>query len=217
MITTEEHRPPPTSHFDLAHAAAVIALAIGMVLLVIFAYYLVDILLVLFLGIVLAAALQPGHLWLARWGIPKGLAVLLLYCLFLVVTVALALLVAPTLFDEFRHLATGFPEQYAQFVTTLQRNPNSILQQLGQQLPTFEEMAERVTALSPTFFSSVMQFMSGAVGVFVYFVGVLAIGFYWTMELPRIERLVVSLFPVARRGVVARIAKFLVFSSTYEK
>jgi hypothetical protein len=34
---------------------------------------------------VVAAALQPGHLWLARWGIPKALAVLLFYCLFFLV------------------------------------------------------------------------------------------------------------------------------------
>lgn len=196
---------PNTVHYDLHHAAAVIALAIGMVITAALAYYLIDILLVLFLGIVVAAALQPGHLWLARWGVPKGLAVLLFYCLFLLVASAIVLLVVPALFEQFRSLATGFPERYTQFVETVQNSTTPALQQFGQRLPTFNEITERMTSLFPDFFTNVMQFMTGAMSFFVYFVGVLAIGFYWTMEVPRIERLVVSLFPVARRPQVLTI------------
>jgi len=69
---------------DLGYAAAVIAPAIGMGGAAALLYYLIDILLVLFLGIVVAAALQPGHARLSRWGVPKGLAVLLIYLLFIV-------------------------------------------------------------------------------------------------------------------------------------
>jgi predicted PurR-regulated permease PerM len=196
---------PHTARYDLGQAAAVIALAIGMLVVALLLYYLVDIFLVLFLGIVLAAALQPGHVWLARWGVPKGLAVLLFYCLFLLVTAALAFLVAPTLFDQLRGLTTGAPARYAQFADMLQHSSSPMLQQLGQRLPDFSEITERVAELFPTFFTSMVQFMTGAVGFFVYFIGVLAIGFYWTMELPRIERLVVSLFPVARRPQILTI------------
>jgi predicted PurR-regulated permease PerM len=196
---------PRTAPYDLHHAAAVIALALVMVITAVLAYYLIDIFLVLFLGIVIAAALQPGHLWLARWGISKELAVLLFYCLFLLAASAIVLLIAPTLFEQFRSLANGFPERYAQFVETVQNSTSPALQQLGQRLPTFNEITERVTSLFPSFFTNVMQFMTGAVSFFVYSVGVLAIGFYWTMEVPRIERLVVSLFPVARRPQVLTI------------
>ena len=196
---------PSTAHYDLHHAAAVIALAIGMAITAALVYYLIDIFLVFFLGIVVAAALQPGHLWLARWGIPKGFAVLLFYCLFLLVASAIVLLVAPALFEQFRSLTIGFPERYAQFVETVQNSTTPALQQFGQRLPTFNEITERVTSLFPDFFMNVMQFMTGAVNFFVYFVGVLAIGFYWTMEVPRVERLVVSLFPVARRPQVLTI------------
>jgi predicted PurR-regulated permease PerM len=196
---------PSTAPYDLHYAAAVIALAIGMVITAALTYYLIDILLVLFLGIVIAAALQPGHLRLARWGVPKGLAVLLFYCLFLLIAGVIVLLVAPALFDQFRGLSIGLPERYAQFVENVQNSTSPVLQQFGQQLPTFNEVTERVTSLFPAFFTDVVQFMTGAVGFFIYFVGVLAIGFYWTMEVPRIERLVVSLFPVTRRPQVLTI------------
>lgn len=196
---------PPIAPSDLRYAAAVIALAIGMVIITALAYYLIDILLVLFLGIVIAAALQPGHMWLSRWGIQKGLAVLLFYLLFLVIVSGIVFLIAPPLFEQLRDLAVGFPERYTEFVAMLQNNSSPALQQFGQQLPTFTEVTERVTSVFPDFFTGVMQFMTGAVGFFVYFVGVLAIGFYWTMEVPRIERLVVSLFSVARRPQILTI------------
>ena len=196
---------PSPAPYDLHHAAAVIALAIGMVITAILVYYLIDTFLLLYLGIVVAAALQPGHLWLARWGIPKGLAVLLFYCLFLLIVGAIVLLVVPSLFDQFRSLSVGFPERYSQFVENVQNSTSPALQQLSQQLPTFSEITERMTSLFPDFFTNVMQFMTGAASFFVYLVGVLAIGFYWTMEVPRIERLVVSLFPVARRPQILTI------------
>jgi len=61
----------------------IIALAIAMTGVVALAYFLTDILLSLFLAIVVAAALQPAHVWLSHWGVPKGLAVLLIHLLFI--------------------------------------------------------------------------------------------------------------------------------------
>jgi predicted PurR-regulated permease PerM len=81
---------PGTPKGDLRHAAAIIALAMVMVGAVALLYFLIDILLLLFLGIVVAAALQPGYVWLSRWGVPKGLAVLLIYLVFLVSLVLIA-------------------------------------------------------------------------------------------------------------------------------
>jgi len=60
-------------------------------------YLLLDIFLLLFLGIVVAATLQPWHVRLCRWGIPKALAVLLIYFLLLTGLVLIALVVGPVL------------------------------------------------------------------------------------------------------------------------
>jgi hypothetical protein len=56
-------------------------------------YFLIDILLILFLGIAAAAALQPGHVGFALGG-AKGLAIPLIY-LVLVSLVPIAVLVGP--------------------------------------------------------------------------------------------------------------------------
>ena len=67
----------------LGNAAALTALALGMVGVAALLYSLIDLLVVFFLGIVVAAALQPGHVRLCGLGVPKGLAVLLIYLFFI--------------------------------------------------------------------------------------------------------------------------------------
>src|SRR5512139_2603064 len=57
---------------DLRRIAAATAVVIGMVATAAVAYLLLDILLLLFVGIVVAAALQPWHTVLSRWGIPNA-------------------------------------------------------------------------------------------------------------------------------------------------
>jgi flagellar hook-basal body complex protein FliE len=53
--------------------------------------------------------------------------------------------------------------------------------------------------LTPRFVADLVAFMTSSVRFGAYFVVVLAIGFYWTIEVPRLERLVLSFLPVARR------------------
>jgi predicted PurR-regulated permease PerM len=190
---------PGTHNGDLRHAAAIIALAIVMVGAAALLYFLIDILLILFLGIVVAAALQPGHVWLSRWGVPKGLAVLLIYLVLLVSLVLIAVLVGPVLFAQLTTLTASVPEQYSTLVTSLQTSPTPLLQRLGSSLPPFSVLTQNLAALTPRFFADLVAFMTSTVRFCAYFVVVLAIGFYWTIEVPRLERLVLSFLPVARR------------------
>ena len=59
---------------EVRRTATTRAVVIGMVALAALAYRLIDVFLLLFIGIAIAAALQPSHAKLCRWGIPKGLA-----------------------------------------------------------------------------------------------------------------------------------------------
>jgi predicted PurR-regulated permease PerM len=197
--------PPNTTRPDLGYVAAVIALAIVMVALAVLLYALIDILLVLFLGIIVAATLQPGHQWLARWGVPKALAVLAFYVVFLFVTGALAVFIGPTLFDQLNDLVHAFPEQYSLLLEGLRTSTNPTLRQVAGRLPTFSALTQNAVAVFPSAVNSAVLFMGSTFEFLLYFVGVLSIGFYWTMEVPRLERLVVSLCPVTRRPQVVSI------------
>jgi predicted PurR-regulated permease PerM len=68
-----------TRKLDLSNAAALTVLVVGIVGAAVLLYYLIDVVILLFLGIVVAAALQPWHVRLCGLGVPRGLAVILIY------------------------------------------------------------------------------------------------------------------------------------------
>jgi len=98
---------------DLPRTAAATAVAIGTVALAVLAYRLIDVFLLFFIGIAVAAALQPSHVKLCRWGVPKGLAVLLIYLFFSIGLVLIALVVGPVLIEQGRTVAAELPHTYA--------------------------------------------------------------------------------------------------------
>ena len=157
---------------------------------------------VFFLGIVVAAALQPRHVRLCGLGVPKGLAVLLIYLFFILGTALVVLFIGPVLIEQIRAFAVNVPEQYANFVEWLHASPTPLLQCWGDRIPPFAVLAQNIVDLAPAFFANAVGVVTSTVSFFTYLVVVLAIGFYWTMEVPRVERLILSLFTVARRPQV---------------
>jgi len=184
---------------DLRSIAAATAVVIGMVVTAAVAYLLLDVLLLLFVGIVIAAALRPWHAVLCRWGVPKGLAVLLIYLFLLVGLVLIALVVAPVLIEQIGAFVAGVPETYANARSHLRASGTAPFHFLGQRLPSFERLTRDLTELAPQLFEGTLGVTTNIVKLPVYFVTVLAIGFYWTMEVPRFERLLLSLLAVERR------------------
>lgn len=183
---------------DLRPTAAYTGVVIGMVASAAVAYLLLDILLLLFIGIVVAAALQPWHAVLCRWGVPKGVAVLLIYLFLLVGLGAIAIVVGPVLVEQVGTFVAGVPGTYASARSYLQASGTGLLHFLGQRIPPFERLQD-LTAMAPQLFQGTLGLTASIVKLPAYFVTVLAIGFYWTLEVPRFERLVLSLLAVERR------------------
>ncbi len=189
---------------DLRPIAAATAVVIGMVATAALAYLLLDILLLLFIGIVVAAALQPWHVMLCRWGVPKGLAVLLIYLFLLIGLGLIALVVGPVLVDQISTFTAEVPGTYASVRSHLQASASAPVRLLGQRLPPFERLAQTLTEVAPQFYQGALGVTTSIVKLPAYFVTVLAIGFYWTMEVPRFERLLLSLLAVERRPARAQ-------------
>ena len=187
---------------DLRKIAAATAVAIGTVALAALAYRLIDVFLLLFIGIAVAAALQPSHVTLCRLGVPKGLAVLLIYLLFSIGLVLIALVVGPVLIEQFRTFAAELPHTYAALRLRLQTSASGLFQLIGLRLPTFEHSTD---AVWPELYGRVVGITTSVVQLFAYFVTVLAVAFYWTLEVPRFERLTLSLLPVRRRAHVLNV------------
>jgi predicted PurR-regulated permease PerM len=73
------------------------------------AYYLRDMLLIILTAVVLASAIEPATLYLMRIGLPRVLAVVILYLLGFVVTVMLFYFFVPKLVDETSRLVKELP------------------------------------------------------------------------------------------------------------
>src|SRR5581483_4148939 len=123
----------------------------------------------------------------------------LIYFLFFAALVLIGLLVGPMLFEQVSAFAAALPEKYGDALAALRGVQSPLIRTLGQRLPPFEALTDTFAGLAPSFYRSAVGFTTGLLGAVAYFVTVFAVGFYWTMEVPRLERLVVSLVPVGRR------------------
>ncbi|HEV7730720.1 MAG TPA: AI-2E family transporter [Candidatus Binatia bacterium] len=191
-------RPQPS----LAYAATVIAMAIGMGAAAWVLYQLLDVVLLVFLGVVLASAVQPWHVQLGRVGVPRGLSVLLIYLLFGGALAGVAVLVVPVVSAQIVSFVTTIPEHYTQIVTMVREHPSRVVALIGRRLPPLESLPTALTTMAPESVSGIFGLTTGVLAFFTYAVTVLAIGFYWTLEVPRFERVVASLISVDRRADV---------------
>jgi len=192
-------RPPMPDRIELRTVAAATAVVLGMVAAAAVAYLLLDILLLLFTGIVVAATLQPWHLALGRWGIPKGSAVLLIYLLLFAGLAAIALVVGPVLVEQIGAFVTDIPATYGSVRASLLASGTASAHFLGGRMPPFERLAQDVAAFAPQLYQGTLGVTTSIIRIPAAFVTVLAIGYYWTMEMPRFERLLLSLLAVERR------------------
>lgn len=191
--------PDSAPTIDLRSVAAATAVVIAMIAASALAYLLLDILLLLFIGIVVAAALQPWHVALGRRGVPKGIAVLLIYLLLLVGLGLMVLIVGPVLIEQSGRFVSEIPQAYRDARSWLETSTIAPIRFLAQRIPTFDRLAPALTAVAPQLAQGTLGVTTSIVMLPGYFVTVLAVGFYWTMEVAQFERLVLSQLPVERR------------------
>ncbi len=157
-------------------------------------YSLRDLLLIFFVAIVVAAALRPLVLFLQRYRVPKPAAVILIYLSFLGIVAASVFLIVPALVDQGMIFIENGPSQYLALQTTLVESSSTLLRTIGRNLPPLENLAQLGPLLTSWVNSNtLLDVANGAVSIITAFVTILAVAFYWTMDQPRMERLVLSL------------------------
>lgn len=160
---------------------------------------------IVFLGVVLGIAIEPGARWLRRRGIPEVLAVILIYLGLLLVAAAVTALLVPVLTEQIRELASNLPDDYRSLRAVLTRSPNWLVRRLGSELPPLLEVSPNGAPAPDAAFGAVGTFLaamgtatSAALGVLAVFV----IGFYWTLESRWTVQNLLLLAPMDRRGEV---------------
>ncbi|HEY5119368.1 MAG TPA: AI-2E family transporter [Anaerolineales bacterium] len=160
---------------------------------------LVDVLILAFVALVIATTIRPMVSTLQNRGIPKTLALLLIYLGILGVIVGLFVLLIPVLINQGNALLRGLPQTYAGLVASLKNNPNEAIRSLPQLLPTGDQLASELQAVSGAIVTGALGVGLGVISFLAQMISVVVLSIYLTLDQSRLERFWLSLAPEARR------------------
>ena len=164
-----------------------------------------DILLRVVVAAFLAVSLDPAVRWLTGRGVRRGLAVTIIFGVFLIILAAFLMSVIPPLVNQFGQLVRHFPD----FLQSLQdrsarfRDLNTRFQLTTRLEGVLDQLPARVTG-------GVLGVTSQVFGAVVSFLTVVVFTVYFLLDLPRLRHGVVRLFPVDRRERYAHVVDIMV-------
>ncbi len=170
-----------------------ILLAVG------FLFLIRDVLLLVFVALVLAAAIDPSITALERRGIPRGAGIAIIYLGILAIISLIVVLFVPLIVDQLTQFTKAFPNLYEKGLSVFQQfQDNSTFDSFRSAL---ENLAQGLSNLTQGIFSQVFGFFGGLFS----FIGVLVLTFYMTMEEKGMKRIAVDLSPARHRPYLTQL------------
>lgn len=158
-----------------------------------FAWYIREVLFILFAALILAAALDPWVDKMERYRIPRGVSIAGLYVGLIVVTVGIAYLIIPPTIQQSTEIVESFAQyapQIDSFYQTVTQHPDvSFIAEVQNYLSDINRALADLTAPVT---ETVTVFMTGLGALIV----VLVITFYMTIEEDGIKKFVRSVAPL---------------------
>lgn len=159
----------------LRFAAAFYGVGLALVVL----YLIRDVITLIFIAWIIAAALRPPVDWLQRW-MPRGLAILIPYLTLLSGIGLLGFLIVPPFIAEFRSLAVNIPDYVARGQSTLS-GVDEWLRSHGVPSPIGEQAAQLSRGLEQAALF-LIRLPLAAFSVVIGTFATVAIGFYWLLS-----------------------------------
>jgi predicted PurR-regulated permease PerM len=158
-----------------------------------FLYLVREILAVLFISLILAAAVDPWIDWMQEKKIPRGVGILFIYLVMLTAISTVVYLIIPPIVEQVSELTTQFPELLEKIVSGMNFlrdyvSEHGILENIRDNIGSFEANFENAAG-------GVFSTVSGIVGGIVTFFLVLVITFYMVVEENAIKKIIWSIAP----------------------
>ncbi len=188
--------PPMTPTRAMINTAAVLAV-IGLAWLLI---QVRSIVLLLILGILLAAAIDPLVTRLRHHGFTRGQAILAIYAGILTLLGLGLYLVAPPLIAQGTDLINDIPTILSDLRTEALQSQNQFVRTAGAR--TFDNAIrtyERMQRSPPVAPDTALGFLTSVVGVLFTTITVMIVAFYWMTEKAIIKRVLLGLVPLSSR------------------
>lgn len=169
------------------------------VLAVVFLYTIRDVLLIVFVALVLAAAIDPSITSLERRGVPRAFGIAVIYIGLLAVLSLIFVLLVPLVTSQIQQLTVAFPQLYAKAFSLFQNvKDQSVLNSIQQGLDSLNAASAQITK---GFFSGLIGFFGGIFSL----IGVFVLTFYLTMEEKGMKRLAMDLAPAKYRPYLTQL------------
>ncbi len=167
--------------------------AILIILALYFLYLVKDILVILFVSLILASALDPWVDWMQKRKIPRGLGIVLIYFILLIIIGSTLYLIIPPIVSQVKELSENFPHYLEKIISGFSAlkeytNQQGILNSLKDNLGIFSANLERAA-------SGIFSTVSGIFGNIFSFFLVLVITFYMVVEENAMKKIVWSIAP----------------------
>jgi len=175
-----------------------------LVFLVLYFLYLIkDILVILFVALILASALDPWVDWMQKRKIPRGLGVIFIYFILFVVIGSVLYLIIPPIIAQINELSTSFPafiERITSGFSTLRNymSEHGILENLKDGLKSISSNLQGAA-------SGVFSTVTGVVGTVISFFLVLVITFYMVVEENAMKKIVWSIAPSRHQPYIMQL------------
>lgn len=163
---------------------------------ILFAWAIRDVLVIVLVSFILAAAMNPTITSFQRRGIPRWVGIALIYVGLLAILGLLVVLVIPLVTDELAQLIRAFPTLYAKAFTAVQGSDFSSTIEKG-----LGSLNSALSQFTSGFFNGVASFFGGVFAV----IGVLVLTFYLTIQEKGMKSVLVDISPVKYRPYLTRL------------
>lgn len=180
-------------------SSATIFRIVFIVIFFVFLFLIRDILLVLFISVIIAAALNPAADRLQRLKIPRAISVLLIYLIFFGILVACIVLFIPAIVNDIAELAKNFPDYYKNAISFLgEKYRGEILKATEQGLESF---SNNLASAAGRIFSTTAGIFRGIFG----FIAILVISFYLVVSKEGMQKFLISITPLKHQSYVIQL------------
>ena len=164
-----------------------------------FIYTVRDVLLIVFVALVLAAAIDPTITRFERKGIPRAAGIAVFYVGILALLSLIVVLFVPLVVEQTINFSSAFPKLYERALSAFQDfSDPSVINGLQNAL---ESVTQNVSRFATGFFTGVVGFFGGIFS----FLGILVLTFYLTMEEKGMKRIAVDLAPARHRPYLTQL------------
>ncbi|MEA3464387.1 MAG: AI-2E family transporter [Patescibacteria group bacterium] len=162
-------------------------------LLLYFVFLIREILIVLFISLIFASAIDPWIDWMKKKKIPRGVGVLLIYLVLFAVIGSTVYLIIPPIAQQMSELSTNFPYYFEKIISGF-----SVLKEYSVQHGILDNIKDSLGTINSNLQQAaggIFSTISGIFGGIFSFLLVLVITFYMVVEESAIKKLVWSIAP----------------------